>query len=605
MTRWICALVGAVLVPCPAFAGILLPKEPGKEPRQVRKQLIDVQVKDQVARATVDEVFENLTDQPLEADYLLPLPDGAAVSGFANWIDGKRVESVVRERSQAKEQYEQAKQQKAQPALLERDEAGIFRTRVDGIPAHGTRRIEAQFAQILPYDGGLVTLRIPLAIKGREGAAPVGDFRFRLQVTDQKKITELKVLSHPAAVERVSANELKVTLDAKGVRPEQELVVTYRTESSRLGLSFVPFRPAGESEGYFLLLASPQELTTAADIVHKDVVFVFDTSGSMGSEDKIGQARQALKRCLTNLNKEDNFGIVAFSDSMNPFRNKLVRASPENVAQALQFADGLQAAGGTNISGALLSGLQMVESSERPRVLVFMTDGIPSAGISDPVAVAEVVKSKNTGGGRIFSFGVGSDVNRTLLEKVSSENRGSHDFVERGQSIDQVVGTFYAKISRPVLSDLSFDFGDVTVTMQYPDVLPDLYKGSQLVLVGRYRGAGKVKAQLVGTLNGKKHAIPFDAEFPEEESSNAFVARLWAQRRIDYLMSQNRLHGERDEARTEIIALSMRHQILTPYTSMVAMRDDAVRLASVSPARVKPGDPVVHVRAPRDAERVT
>ncbi len=605
MTRWICALVGAALFPCPALAGVLLPTEPGSRPLKVRKQHIDVEVKDQVARAPVDEVFENLADKPLAALYLLPLPEGAAVSGFASWVDGRRVESVIREKDQAKKEYEAAQAARAQPAMLEKEDAGVFKTRVDGIPAHGTRRLEAAFAQILPYDGGLVTLRIPLAVKGREGSEPIGEFRFRLDVKDQKKITELKVLSHPAKVERVDANNFRVSLDGRDVRAEGELVATYRTESSRLGLSFVPFKPEGEKEGYFLLLASPQELTTAADIVHKDVVFVFDTSGSMSSEDKIGQARQALKRCLSNLNREDNFGIVAFSDSMNPFRNKLVPASAANVTEAMAFADGLYASGGTNISGALLSGLAMVQESERPRVLVFMTDGIPSAGIGAPETITEVVKQKNTGGGRIFSFGVGSDVNRTLLERLARENRGSHDFVERGQSIDQVVGTFYAKISRPVLSDLSFDFGDVTTAMQYPDVLPDLYKGSQLVLVGRYRGNGKVQAALTGTLNGQKHRIPFEAEFPESESTNAFVARLWAQKRIDFLMSQNRLHGEREEARKEIIALSTRHQILTAYTSMVAVRNDSARVAAVSPSRVKPGDPVVYVRAPKDAERVT
>jgi hypothetical protein len=167
------------------------------------------------------------------------------------------------------------------------------------------------------------------------------------------------------------------------------------------------------------------------------------------------------------------------------------------------------------------------------------------------------------------------------------------------------VGAFYAKISKPVLSDLAFDFGEVTTAMQYPDVLPDLYKGSQLVLVGRYRGPGKVRARLTGMLNGKRHAIPFSATFPEVEKENAFVARLWAQRRIDFLLAQNRMHGERDEARTEVIALSTRYNILTPYTSMVAARPSPQQLASITPSRVKPGDPVVRVRAPKTARSVT
>src|SRR6185436_3789235 len=203
------------------------------------------------------------------------------------------------------------------------------------------------------------------------------------------------------------------------------------------------------------------------------------------------------------------------------------------------------------------------------------------------------------GSGRLFTFGVGQDVNRLLLERLGRENRGGVGYVDGGQTIEQVVGGFYGRISRPVLSDLGFKFGAVTTAMMYPDPLPDLYKGSQLVLVGRYRGGGSVHAALEGTLNGKRVSLPFDASFPEKATGDAFVARLWAQRRIDFLLSQNRLNGESEEARTEVIALSKQYQILTPYTAMVAAQPTLV--AAVSPSRVKPGDPTVRIRAPREA----
>jgi hypothetical protein len=249
--------------------------------------------------------------------------------------------------------------------------------------------------------------------------------------------------------------------------------------------------------------------------------------------------------------------------------------------------------------------LGMSSGEERPRVIVFMTDGIPESGITDTREIARLFRERNQGHTRLFAFGVGSDVNRTFLEQLGSENRGDVGFVEAGQDIDAVVGGFYAKISRPVLSDLSLEFGDaVTVSMQYPAVLPDLYKGSQLVLVGRYRGAGKAQAALAGTLNGKKLRIPFQASFPARETENAFVARLWAQKRIDYLLSQTRLRGELGEAKDEIVALSTRYQIVTPYTSLVAVQAPDRRLAQVFPARVRPGDPIVLVRAPRDSRRV-
>ena len=384
----------------------------------------------------------------------------------------------------------------------------------------------------------------------------------------------------------------------------QDLAISYRTESSRLGLSFVPFKPAGVNEdGYFLLLASPQELTTAADIVHKDVIFVFDTSGSMEQEHKIEQARAALERCLHSLNAEDRFGIVAFSDSVHPFRSKLLPATADNVALGADFADSMRASGGTDIHSALNRALEMLNDPERPHVIVFLTDGVATSGITSNPTIAHNIREK-AGSTRLFSFGVGSDVNRTFLEQLGNENRGSFAFVDQGQNIDEVVGGFYAKIARPVLSDLSFDFGDITTAQQYPDVLPDLYKGSQLVMVGRYRTNGDAKAKLVGTLNGQRHEIALDAKFPAEENDNAFVARLWAQKRIDYLLAQTRLHGEHEEARNEVIALSMRYQIVTSYTSLVAAKAADQVVAMVYPARVRPGDPEVAVRADATSRRV-
>jgi len=583
-------------------AGVIVPPRlaPGEKPLALRRQQLTVVVRDQVARVTVDEQFENLTDRTLEGTYLLPLPEGAAVSGFATWVNGARVESRIEEKSAAKATYDAAKAQGAAPALLEQD-AHTFQLHVDGIPARGTKRIEASYAQILPYDSGEVTLRLPLAGPEQERA---GELRIDISVSDQKKIAGFKLLSGQKAQLVQTKDGFTVHLEESHIAPA-DLVLRYRTESSRLGLSFIPFNPSGATEdGYFLLLASPQELTSAQDIVHKDVIFVFDTSGSMGQEQKIEQARLALERCLHSLNAEDRFAIVAFSDSLNPFRKGLLEANTENVRAATAFADSLKAGGGTDLYAALGRALDLLQDPKRPHVIVFLTDGQATSGETNPTLIAQKIRDRNGGSARLFSFGVGSDVSRTFLEQLGNENRGSFAFVAPGQAIDEVVGGFYAKIARPVLSDLAFDFGEVTTVLQYPNVLPDLYKGSQLVLVGRYRGSGKAAAKLTGMLNGQMHEIAFAADFPAAESQNAFVARLWAQKRIDYLLSQARLHGEHDETRAEIVALSTRYQILTPYTALLAVKAPDSSVAMISPARVRPGDPEITVRAPRTSRRV-
>ena len=369
----------AATISAAASAGVIVPGNPsaGQHPLEIRKQQISVTVRDQVARVTVDEQFENHTDLPLEGTYLMPLPEGAAVSGFATWIDGVRVESRIEEKSAAKASYDAAKKDGAAPALLEQD-AHSFKMHVDGIPPRGTKRVEASYAQILPYDSGEVTLRLPIANAG-EQASDIRALTVRIAVTDQKKIVSYKMLSSQKVQIVATGGGFELMFEEAQSAP-QDLAISYRTESSRLGLSFVPFKPAGVNEdGYFLLLASPQELTTAADIVHKDVIFVFDTSGSMEQEHKIEQARAALERCLHSLNAEDRFGIVAFSDSVNPFRSKLLPATADNVALGADFADSMRASGGTDIHSALNRALEMLNDPDRPHVIVFLTDGVATS----------------------------------------------------------------------------------------------------------------------------------------------------------------------------------------------------------------------------------
>ena len=299
------ALAACVLLPVGASAGILIPREPGGPPLKVRKQLVEISVHDQVARATLDEVYENTTARALEGEYQLPLPDGAAVSDFATWVDGQRVASRIEEKKQAEKTYS-AREGRAPPASPAEPERRAHLQDAGG--RHPRRRHQARrgvVGGILPYDGGLVTLRVPLS----KTDDPIGLLRIRVECQDQKRVAEVKLVSRQAAQIERSATGFVLTLEAKDARPDDALVVTYRTESSRLGLSFVPFRPEGEESGYFLLLASPQEVTAAQDIVHKDVVFVFDTSGSMGQMEKIQQAREALKRCLSNLGAEDRFSV--------------------------------------------------------------------------------------------------------------------------------------------------------------------------------------------------------------------------------------------------------------------------------------------------------
>jgi Ca-activated chloride channel family protein len=596
-------IVALLLLSPAAWAGVLLPHKNPEQPLKVRKEQISVRVTNQVVQASVIQVFENQTGQPVDATYVFVPPRGAAVSGFATWVKGQKIESRVQEKKQAAETYAEAKQAGGAPALLSQLDKGTFKMKVARIEPGKTRRVELRYEGILDYRSGTIALHLPLKSPAPIVNVPRGELTLTIDITDSKEIAAVRPGSLPVKQERLSAHHVRVSYSNRdGKAPDQDLRLQYDVRSKKIGLTFLSHRIKGE-DGFFMLLAAPQELTTNRDIVKKDVVFVFDVSGSMAGE-KIEQARGALKKCLSFMNRGDRFGIVAFSDGTNPYKNSLDSLEPKRVQKAEAFINRLEPNGGTNIHLALLEGLKLTGSSGRPKVIIFLTDGQATAGITDSRAILAAVKQANARGVRIFTFGVGSYVNNALLERLGKENRGGVDFIGQGAALEQAVAAFYTKISRPVLSDLSVSFGSITAAMTYPNVLPDLYKGSQLLLVGRYRGEGAAKSSLSGMLNGARKSYAFTASFPHDNRDNAFLPRLWASRRIDYLLSQMRMHGETQEGRQEVIRLSKRHHIATRYTSLVATAP-RTRLASLSPARVKPGDPEIRIRAPHDARAVT
>ncbi len=591
-----------VLVPGAAAAQLLVPHEAGApghpaSPLSIRHQEISVEVDTQVARTRVTQVFENHTDRPLRGRYVFALPERAAVSNFATWVGGRRVESRVERRERARETFEQAAEAGRAPGLLESLGPGVFQTTVDAIPAGGTKRVEIEYSEVLPYEAGRVILRIPLTVPSLE-TPTIRDLRVRIRLAERDKtIGAVEMPGYPMQLRRIDDRHVELSTHATNDKPTSDLVVSYAVQGDEMGLSFITHRMPGE-DGYFLLSIAPQELTRSEDIVKKDIFFVFDTSGSMAGP-KIRDARRALLRMLGMLQPEDAFSILAFSDGMNPWRSSVKLASKENIGAARAFVRRLKAGGGTHIAGALEFALTHLPDRGRPRVLIFFTDGQPTVGLRDPDRILARVRNLNRSGTRIFTFGVTGGVDARLLDDLARENRGASAYVDGGASIDAVVAGFYQKISRPVLADIEFEYEPVTTRLQYPQVLPDIYKGQQLIVVGRYHGEGRGRLTLRGTLNGVQKTLVREIDFPAQKESDAFVARVWAQRRVRFLLDEMDRNGETPEMRDEVIALAEAYHLVTPYTSMVTVAEPT--LASLSPSRIKPGDPEVLIRAPRSA----
>jgi Ca-activated chloride channel family protein len=354
------------------------------------------------------------------------------------------------------------------------------------------------------------------------------------------------------------------------VKPDRDYVLYYTVSPEDVGVNLLSYKPDGRSDGFFLLLAAPKVDVEAQQVVAKDVILVLDVSGSMRGP-KIEQAREALSFVLDNLNEEDRFNVIAFSTATHPYARDLVPAHERG--EALDFVARLEANGSTDINRALLEAVSITDR-ERPTILVFLTDGLPTVGEIDVERIIDNVGGSAPDNVRVFPFGVGYDVNTTLLDTIAQNHRGASGYVRPEEAIDEKVSAFYSKVSTPLLSDLSIDFGRIDVDDVYPYPLPDLFAGTQLVVVGRYRNGGDTAITLEGEVNRKSQAFEYDDVYFHQDSGDEFIARLWATRKIGYLLQQIRLHGEAGELVDEVVDLSIRYGIITPYTSFLVEETD-------------------------------
>ena len=304
------------------------------------------------------------------------------------------------------------------------------------------------------------------------------------------------------------------------------------------------------------------------------MVFVLDTSGSMHGK-RIIQARNALKFCLENLNPKDRFGLMNFATTVNLYNQGLLPATKENLQTASKWVDRLEATGGTAIDLALASALELRSNDgARPFTIVFFTDGCPTIGETNPQVILEHVAKKNTASTRIFSFGVGDDVNASFLDALSEKTRAYATYVREAEDIEVKVSGLYSKISNPVLANLKLSVDGVSISDVYPPQLPDLFHGTQLVVLGRYHGNGKTAVQLTGMVGSEKKVFNYDVIFPERTAEDKpFVEDLWARRKVGYLLDEIRVNGQKKELVDEVVILAKRYGITTPYTSYLVVPD--------------------------------
>jgi Ca-activated chloride channel family protein len=578
MQRFLPALLLALLgaAPLPA-AGLLVPSN-GGAPLDMVDHKVSVVIDEQVAVTRVEQTFRNATDRPLEATYLFPVPRGAAVRKLTLWIDGKEVKGEMVEAAKAREIYTDVVRRAQDPALLEYVGSNLLRLRVYPVPARGDQKVAVRFTAVNSLDAGLIEYTYPL--KADEKASRTLE-TFRLDVTIRSAHAVHNVYSptHPVTVSHEGDRLARVSFERKQALLDRDFQLFYSLGKKDVGLTALCYRPDREQPGHFLLLISPRAELGKAQEVPRDMVFVLDTSGSMSGV-KMEQARKALTFCIDHLGAQDRFAVLSFATTVSQYADGLRQAKKSELARARKWIDALEANGGTAIDAALKAALDLRPTdTSRPFTVVFFTDGEPTVGETNPERIVKTVADRNTSHTRIFTFGVGNDVNATLLDRLAEGTRAVSTYVRPEEDIEVKVSSLYAKISHPVLTDLKLVPGQgVQLTEVYPTRLPDLFHGGQVVVLGRYTGTGHKAITLTGTVGGHTREHVCEVRFPAKTGDErAFVEGLWARRKVGYLLDEIRRNGERKELVDEIVKLARRHDITTPYTSCLVMPDSAPR----------------------------
>ncbi len=564
--------------------GLLIPEDKNLPPLAMLNHKVIIAVEDQLTQTRVEQTFRNHTDRPLEATYVFPVPKGASVNRFTMWVEGKETKGEMVEAKKARDIYTSIVRRTQDPGLLEYIGQDLLQMKVFPIPAKGDQRVALTFSAVAPKEGNLVEVVYPLKTDGKS-TRTLESFSITATIKSQHNVTNVYSPTHAISLKRHGDKEVTVTFDREQGLLDKDFQLFYATGDKDVGLTALAHRPISTENGYFTLLVTPRVEIPKEYVVPRDLVLVLDTSGSMRGP-KMEQARKALKYCLDNLGSRDRFGLINFATVVNRYEDKLLDATSEQVARAKKWVEDLDASGGTAINDALASALELRGKDEgRSFTVVFFTDGQPTIGETDPEKILKNAVARNTANTRIFTFGVGDDVNATLLDRLADKTRALSTYVRPAEDIENKVSSLYGKISNPVLTNLKLTTtNDVRLSEVYPAELPDLFHGSQLVVLGRYSGKGPAAIKLTGQVGKETKEFVYELTFPEKTGDEReFVEHLWARRKVGYLLDQIRANGEKKELVDEVVVLAKKYGITTPYTSYLIVPDGPVPVVRGAP----------------------
>jgi Ca-activated chloride channel homolog len=557
---------------------------------------VRVELADRVLRYDVEERFVNRGATIGEADYLFPLPNNAAFQDLKLSINGELVAGETMGADTARRIYETIVRTQRDPALVEWMGHGLLRARIFPLAPGEEKRVVVRFQSVAPREGD--ALRIDYFRGNGQNQTIARDGGTTSFTLSYRPTTDLGPPYSPTHSLDVSDRDGQRVATVRGDARDVTLLIPLR-RSGAGAVSMLPYAP-GNEDGFALFTITPPP-AGRSDVTPRDITLVMDVSGSMQGR-KIEQARAAGRQMLSTLRPDDRFRLIDFSSDVRTFRDEFSTATPENLREANRYLDALEAQGGTNIEGALREALRPSVTPGRLPLVLFVTDGEPTVGEQRADRLAAIASEGGSRGGaqrRIFTFGLGSDVNVSLLEQLALEARGTADFVRPDESVERMVGVVAGRLVDPVLTDVRVRVdGDVRLSRLLPAQGSDVFADRDLVVLARYSGHGSAHVTVEGNRRGSPVRWTTDVDFPERERQNPFVARLWAAQRVGFLSAEKRRAGGSSEVDEEIRMLGERYGIPTEFTSYLVTEPQFTR---VGLAKGAVGAPAPTAAAARDA----
>lgn len=563
-----------------------------------------IQVSGPLARAQVTQQFENPYSDKIEAVYTFPLPQHAAVDAMTITVGDRVVKGKIKKREEARAIYEAAKRRGNVAGLLDQERPNIFTQSVANIQPGEQITVTISFVETLSYDAGVYSVVFPMVVGPRyipgqsiAQAPPLdGDWAYDTdQVPDASRITppvlkpgtrsghdvslsvkidagvpiqHIQSPSHDIEVTQATSSQAAIHLKQSSTIPNKDFILTYMVAGADIHDAVLTHRNG--KDGFLTLLLQPPDRVKTDEVTPKELVFVLDTSGSM-SGFPIEKAKETMRLAIDGLNPRDTFNLITFAGDTHILFPEPVPATPANVRKAQAFLASRSGGGGTEMMKAIRAALEPSDSQEHVRIVCFMTDGYIG---NDMAILGEVKKHPNA---RVFSFGIGSSVNRFLLDKLAEHGRGEVEYVGLNDDGSEAARRFHERVQHPLLTDLSVDWNGLDVSEVYPKRLPDLFSAKPLVLTGRYMTPGRGTIRLRGKVAGHLVVRKIDVEFPGFEPEHDVLATLWARTKIADLMSQDyagiQQGTPQPQVREAITQLGLDYRLMTRFTSFVAVEE--------------------------------